>query len=482
MDAEFADPAWVFGRSSYGILADGRLAATARHDGRDHLYRIGPDGGVNDVATPYTEFEGLVRRRIGHRRRRRIARQSTVLARFDPATLAVSGIHRRASALLLDPAFVSVPESIQFQAADGRVVHALYYPPRNPEFMAPDRERPPLLVQFARRTHLERVERARSGQAAADDSWHRRRGRRLRRQHRVRAGTSRRALNGVWGVVDVDDCVLAAARFLVERGDVDRDRLAIMGGSAGGYTSLAALAFRNVLRRHRSVRRRRSRGPGPRHAQVRVALVDRLVGPRLGATELYRQHSQIHSSIRLPARSWSCRASTTGWCRRPRQTDLGAWTKYVLLSILQEEDPSPGKQDIKSWRSTAGVRRSSGDGMCAEETRRNTGDPAWRGKKNSTGDPRGGGRPRRESERSTVARKRVTSVERGAAVPRQRDKWQESGDWREPIRLHLSSGSCKERCMRKRREIGVIGFTRSTNSVGRMFWPRRGGDALPTAG
>jgi carboxylesterase type B len=50
-------------------------------------------------------------------------------------------------------------------------------------------------------------------------------------------------------------------------------------------------------------------------------------------------------------------------------------------------------------------------------------------------------------------------------------------------RLHLSSGSCKKRCMPKRREIRVIGFTRSmTSSVGRMFWPRRGGDAVPTAG
>ena len=56
----------------------------------------------------------------------------------------------------------------------------------------------------------------------------------------------RRRLDGQWGVVDVDDCV-AAARYLVERGDVDPDRLAIEGGSAGGYTTLAALAFRDVF-------------------------------------------------------------------------------------------------------------------------------------------------------------------------------------------------------------------------------------------
>ena len=62
------------------------------------------------------------------------------------------------------------------------------------------------------------------------------------------------------------------------------------------------------------------------------------------------------------------------------------------LASRGKKSPSPGRQDVKSEKSTAGVRRSSGDGMCAEETRRNTGDPAWRGKTNSTGDPRGGGR------------------------------------------------------------------------------------------
>jgi hypothetical protein len=82
------------------------------------------------------------------------------------------------------------------------------------------------------------------------------------------------------------------------------------------------------------------------------------------------------------------------------------------LASCGKKSPSPGKQDVKSEKSTAGVRRSSGDGMCAEETRRNTGDPPRRGKRNSTGDPRGEAGPRRESERFIIARKRVTSVER----------------------------------------------------------------------
>ena len=57
----------------------------------------------------------------------------------------------------------------------------------------------------------------------------------------------RRRLNGRWGVVDVDDCV-NAARYLVSRGDVDRRRVCIAGGSAGGYTTLCALTMRSFFR------------------------------------------------------------------------------------------------------------------------------------------------------------------------------------------------------------------------------------------
>ena len=57
----------------------------------------------------------------------------------------------------------------------------------------------------------------------------------------------RRRLNGQWGLIDVDDCANGAA-YLVERGEVDGERLAIKGSSAGGYTTLAALTFRDVFK------------------------------------------------------------------------------------------------------------------------------------------------------------------------------------------------------------------------------------------
>jgi len=125
------------------------------------------------------------------------------------------------------------------------MAHALYYPPTNPAFRGPDGEKPPLIV----RSHGGPTSNASTGLD-------------LTKQFMTSRGVAivdvdyggstgygreyRRRLDGQWGVVDVDDCV-AAARYLVERGDVDPDRLAIEGGSAGGYTTLAALAFRDVF-------------------------------------------------------------------------------------------------------------------------------------------------------------------------------------------------------------------------------------------
>jgi dipeptidyl aminopeptidase/acylaminoacyl peptidase len=298
MEAEFADPAWQFGRSSYGFLADGSLAATARRNGRDHLFHVLPGDLVGEVASPYTEFEGLCVAAGGIVAVVGSPAEPVVVARFDPATLAVAGIFRRASSVALDPALVSIPEPIHFPMPNGRIAHALYYPPCNPGFVAPDGERPPLLVQ----TH---------GGPTANASTAMDLGKQLLTSRGIAVvdvdygGSSgygrayRSALNGAWGVVDVDDCV-AAARFLADRGDVDPGRLAIAGGSAGGYTTLAALAFRDVFSAGISLF-----GVADLETMTRDThkfesrYLDRLVGPYPEAAELYRQRSPVHFLDRI---------------------------------------------------------------------------------------------------------------------------------------------------------------------------------------
>jgi dipeptidyl aminopeptidase/acylaminoacyl peptidase len=298
MPAEFADPAWVFGRSSYGFLADGALAATGRYHGRDRLFHVRPEELVGEVETPYTEFEGLCATPSGIVVVAGSPAEPTVLVRFDPSTLSVAGVLRRASGVVLDPSVVSIPEPIQFPVANGRLVHALYYRPRNPAFAAPLGELPPLLVRChggptsnaSTALDLGKQLLTSRGIAVVDVDY---------------GGSSgygrgyRQALDGAWGVVDVDDCV-AAARFLADRGDVDPDRLAISGGSAGGYTTLSALAFRDLFAAGISLY-----GVGDLEALARVGhkfesrYLDRLVGPYPAAAGLYRARSPVHFLDRI---------------------------------------------------------------------------------------------------------------------------------------------------------------------------------------
>jgi dipeptidyl aminopeptidase/acylaminoacyl peptidase len=109
----------------------------------------------------------------------------------------------------------------------------------------------------------------------------------------------RERLDGRWGVVDVDD-VVAAARFLVERGDVDAARLAIRGASAGGFTTLAALTFRRFFRAgasHYGVSDLESLARDTHKFESRY--LDSLIGPYPERADLYRERSPVHFPERI---------------------------------------------------------------------------------------------------------------------------------------------------------------------------------------
>jgi dipeptidyl aminopeptidase/acylaminoacyl peptidase len=145
----------------------------------------------------------------------------------------------------LDPAWFSVPEPIEFPTAGGVTAFALHYPPTNPRAHAPDGERPPLLVMI----HGGPTAAARPMLQLSRQYWTSRGFAVVDVNYRGSTGYGREyrdLLRGAWGVADVEDCA-AVCEFLVARGDADPDRLCIRGGSAGGFTTLAALTFHEVF-------------------------------------------------------------------------------------------------------------------------------------------------------------------------------------------------------------------------------------------
>jgi len=148
---------------------------------------------------------------------------------------------RLSSNVNLGAEWLSVPEDITFPTSGGERAHAYYYPPANPEFEAAGSETPPLLVI----SHGGPTSATSPSLSLAIQFWTSRGFAVADVNYRGSTGYGRAfrdALKGNWGVYDTDDCI-AAADFLVERGQADTDRVAIRGGSAGGYTTINALTF-----------------------------------------------------------------------------------------------------------------------------------------------------------------------------------------------------------------------------------------------
>jgi dipeptidyl aminopeptidase/acylaminoacyl peptidase len=243
--ADIAGPQWVFGSSRFAELADGRVVVAYGRDGRDRLAVRDGDGTVRELDVPYATF-------------RYVKAQGTAVVcvagspSSEPVVLRVDvdngaqEVLRPARDLGLDPAWFAVPEHITFPTADAGTgiteAYALVYPPTNPEAAAPAGDLPPLLVVV----HGGPTSAAVPVLNPDIQYWTSRGFCVADVDYRGSVGHGRRyrdALQGRWGAVDLDD-VVACARFLADAGRVDPARMAIRGGSAGGYTTLAALSMR----------------------------------------------------------------------------------------------------------------------------------------------------------------------------------------------------------------------------------------------
>ncbi|MDH3308205.1 MAG: prolyl oligopeptidase family serine peptidase, partial [Acidimicrobiia bacterium] len=297
MEAEFGHPQWVFGMRRYRFLPDGRIAAIYQVDGLFKLGIIGVDG-MRDIPLDRDDLAPVIA----------VASGKVWLVAGGPALAdAVIGVDpetgeyvvvREAMSVELDSGYVSRPEPISFPTTGGAVAHAFYYPPTNPDFLPLDGELPPLVVF----SHGGPTSATTSGLRLSIQYWTSRGFALVDVNYRGSTGYGRayrEALKGQWGIVDTEDCI-AAAEYLASRGVVDRDRMAIRGGSAGGYTTLCALTFHDVFATGASyygVADCESLATDTHKFESRY--LDGLIGPYPEAVDVYRQRSPVRHTDRL---------------------------------------------------------------------------------------------------------------------------------------------------------------------------------------
>ena len=297
IEAEFADPDWQFGPPSYDFGPDGTIWAVGRSDGGDTLWEIRPGSEPRRVEQPFTEIGPL---RVRDGRALFVGAGPADFARLVLLDLASGAIEtlRHSKSTTIDPGDISASQPIDFPTANGQTAHGLFYPPKNRRYRAPVGELPPLVVT----SHGGPTSAASSALSVATQLLTSRGFAVLDVDYGGSTGYGRayrHRLDGEWGVVDVDDCVNGALA-LADQGLVDRERLAIEGGSASGYTTLCAITFRDVF------------GAGVSYFGIGdLAALEgdthkfesrytwRLVAPHTGNEELYRERSPMFFADRV---------------------------------------------------------------------------------------------------------------------------------------------------------------------------------------
>lgn len=298
MEAEFGYPQWAFGLSQYAFESAGRIICAYADEGVWHLASLDTAlRSLESIETPYAEIWSV-----------EAARGRAVFAAGSPneppsivelhlATGQLEVLHR-SSDVALDEGYLSRPEAIEFPTEHGLTAHALFYAPQNPNYVGPPGEQPPLIVMSHGGPTGSTSTTARvgiqywtsRGIAVLDVNY----------GGSTRYGRAyRERLKGQWGVVDVDDCVNGAL-YLVERGEVDSQRLAIRGGSAGGYTTLCALTFRDLFSAGASYFGVSDLGALAEEThKFESRYLDSLIGPYPERRDLYEKRSPINFTERL---------------------------------------------------------------------------------------------------------------------------------------------------------------------------------------
>jgi dipeptidyl aminopeptidase/acylaminoacyl peptidase len=303
MTAEFGQPQWVFGMATYAFAANNRIVCACTEAGLGRLAVVDlPNGALRPFETPFTQF-------------------ASVRAHGDQAAFIAGAPSHPTSVVALDLAsggyrilkkateildqedrrvadYLTRVEAIEFPTSGDRSAYGLFYRPHNPDFTAFEGEKPPLLVKC----HGGPTSAASSALNLGIQYWTSRGIAVLDVNYGGSTGFGRAyrdRLRGQWGVVDVEDCI-NGAKFLVERGLVDAERMVISGGSAGGYTTLAALVFHDVFRGGASYYGVSDIAALARDThKFESRYLDWLIGPYPQNEALYRERSPVYHAERL---------------------------------------------------------------------------------------------------------------------------------------------------------------------------------------
>ncbi|MEG4849783.1 S9 family peptidase [Microcoleus sp. B5-D4] len=298
MAAEFGLPQWVFGMSTYAVVSESKIICTYTQQGKWYLASLDlTTKQLTTIDTPYTDISSVKSRGETVVFMAGSPTESTAIVQLNLATNQLE-ILRKSSNLSIDFGYLSVPEPIEFPTENNLTAFGFFYPPKNQDFAAPAGEKPPLVVK------------SHGGPTAATSS-----SMNLKIQYWTSRGFAvldvnyggstgygreyRKRLQDSWGIVDVDDCA-NGAKYLAQKGLVDGERMAIAGGSAGGYTTLCALTFRDVFKAGASYY-----GVSDVEAlttethKFEAHYLDGLIGPYPERKDLYVARSPIHSAERL---------------------------------------------------------------------------------------------------------------------------------------------------------------------------------------
>jgi dipeptidyl aminopeptidase/acylaminoacyl peptidase len=246
MNAEFGLPLWTFGTSTYGFTSNEQLICTYTKNGRSFLASLDTKSlRLENIDLPYTSIDSI-----------RVSSGSIVfvggsmtepkaIVVYDMMTRKTEVLHRSIN-LNIDSGYISRPRPFRFPTENGLYAHAYLYLPQSRDFRASQNERPPLIIishggptgSTSSTLNLSTQYWTSRGFAVADVDYGGSTG--YGRDYRKRLG-------GKWGIVDIDDCV-NCGRYLAKKGKIDESRTIIRGGSAGGYTTLAALTFRHFFK------------------------------------------------------------------------------------------------------------------------------------------------------------------------------------------------------------------------------------------